>query len=442
MRQSIIAISLVLSVLIAIGLGIYSYSTTIECKLATGQSGGTYNRLGSTFASTFNLQTKQVSLEAIESAGSIGNAKLVAERKVDFAFVQNDGDGFTTVRAVAPLYKEVLHIITRNKAVQSIDDLRNLRVACGAKDSGTSALAKLVLKYFEMSIDDVQAKYLSSEDAIKGLKADKLDVVMMVGGVRDQRIVRCLDVPDTRLIGLDSKVIEAGNAAGFCTANPFYTPYNIPKHLYGQAPHSPISTIAVEALLVSHRDTPKDVVHEVARLLFANRSNLVEQNPALADLSEGFNRGRLRYPLHSGAQAYLERENPGFLVKYAEAMGFVVSIIVTLFAFLAGVHEQLKRTKKNRIDDYYEQVGELLKEIGNEIVDLKRLKAIRRELWEIEQRAFRELIDEKLMADESFSIFQAVLSQCLGQAERLIDRGDRAQSHDQEPKPNPETPKS
>ncbi|MDF1663313.1 MAG: TAXI family TRAP transporter solute-binding subunit, partial [Planctomycetota bacterium] len=257
---------------------------------------------------------------------------------------------------------------------------------------------------------------------------------------RDQRIVRCLDIPDTRLIGLDSKVIEAGNAAGFCTANPFYTPYNIPKHLYGQAPASPISTIAVEAILVAHRDTPKDVVHEVSRLLFANRSNLVEQNPALADLSEGFNRGRLRYPLHSGAQAYLERENPGFLVKYAEAMGFVVSIIVTLFAFLAGVHEQLKRTKKNRIDDYYEQVGELLKEIGNEVVDQSRLKAIRRELWEIEQRAFRELIDEKLMADESFSIFQAVLSQCLGQAERLIDRKGGENSASEKSPSKPEAP--
>ncbi|MDF1667229.1 MAG: TAXI family TRAP transporter solute-binding subunit, partial [Planctomycetota bacterium] len=179
MRQSIIAISLVLSVLIAIGLGIYSYTTTIECKMATGQSGGTYNRLGTSFASTFNLQTKKVSLEAIESSGSIGNAKLVAQRKVDFAFVQNDGDGYTTVRAIAPLYKEVLHIITNNKTVESIDSLRNLRVACGVKDSGTSELAKLVLKYFEMSLEDVQAKYLSSEDAIKGLKAGKLDVVIM-----------------------------------------------------------------------------------------------------------------------------------------------------------------------------------------------------------------------------------------------------------------------
>lgn len=428
MRQSIIAISLVLSVLIAIGLGIYSYSTTVECKLATGQSGGTYHRLGSTFSETFNLQTKSVALEALESTGSLGNTKLVAERKVDFAFVQNDGDGFSTIRAVAPLYKEVLHIVTRNKSVRSIDDLKNLRVACGAKGSGTSSLATLVLGYFEMSLSDIQAKYLSSDAAIKGLKAGELDVVMMVGGVRDQRIVRCLDIPETRLIGLDSQVIEAGNAAGFCTAHPFYTPYNIPKHLYGQAPDSPISTIAVEALLVTHRDTPKAVVHEVSRLLFANRSNLVEQNPALADLTEGFNRGRLRYPLHTGAQAYLERENPGFLVKYAEAMGFVVSIIVTLFAFLAGVHEQLKRTKKNRIDDYYAQVGELLKEIGADLVKLDRLKAIRTELWEIERRAFKELIDEKLMADESFSIFQAVLSQCLGQTERLIDRsgGDKA----------------
>ena len=426
MRQSLIAISLVTSILIALVIGIYSYSTTPQCKVATGQKGGTYNSLGSAFAATVNQESTKLTLSPIESDGSVANLKLIDQGKVDFAFVQNDSEGLASVRAIAPLYKEVLHIVTRNSQIKNIDDLRNKRVACGAKDSGTAELSRLVFKYFQMTMKDIQPQYLNSEDSIKGLKDGKLDAVMIIGGVRDQRIVRCLKIPGTNLIGLDSDLVPEGNAAGFCTAHPFYAPYNLPQHLYGQAPDAPLSTVGVEALLVAHRDTPKEVVHEVARLLFANRSNLIARNPALADLTEGFNQGRLRYPLHSGAKAYLDRENPGFLVKYAEAMGFVVSIIVTLFAFLAGVHEQLKRTKKNRIDDYYEQVGELLKEIGDDFSDLKRLSEIRRELWEIERKAFRELIDEKLMADESFSIFQAVLSQCLRQTERLIDRNSKA----------------
>lgn len=426
MRQSLIAISLVTSILIALVIGIYSYSTTPQCKVATGQKGGTYNSLGSAFSVTVNQESTKLKLTPIESDGSVANLKLIDQGKADFAFVQNDSEGLASVRAVAPLYKEVLHIVTRNSQIKNIDDLRNKRVACGAKDSGTAELSRLVFKYFQMTMKDIQPQYLSSEDSIKGLKDGKLDAVMIIGGVRDQRIVRCLKIPGTNLIGLDSDLVPEGNAAGFCTAHPFYAPYNLPQHLYGQAPDTPLSTVGVEALLVAHRDTPKEVVHEVARLLFANRSNLIARNPALADLTEGFNQGRLRYPLHSGAKAYLDRENPGFLVKYAEAMGFVVSIIVTLFAFLAGVHEQLKRTKKNRIDDYYEQVGELLKEIGDDFSDLKRLSEIRRELWEIERKAFRELIDEKLMADESFSIFQAVLSQCLRQTERLIDRNSKA----------------
>lgn len=426
MRQSLIAISLVTSILIALVIGIYSYSTTPQCKVATGQKGGTYNSLGSAFAVTVNQESTKLTLSPIESDGSVANLKLIDQGKVDFAFVQNDSEGLASVRAVAPLYKEVLHIVTGNSEIKNIDDLRNKRVACGAKDSGTAELSRLVFKYFQMSMKDIQPQYLNSEDSIKGLKDGKLDAVMIIGGVRDRRIVRCLDIPGTNLIGLDSDLVPEGNAAGFCTAHPFYAPYNLPQHLYGQAPDTPLSTVGVEALLVAHRDTPKEVVHEAARLLFANRSNLIARNPALADLTEGFNQGRLRYPLHSGAKAYLDRENPGFLVKYAEAMGFVVSIIVTLFAFLAGVHEQLKRTKKNRIDDYYEQVGELLKEIGDDFSDLKRLSEIRRELWEIERKAFRELIDEKLMADESFSIFQAVLSQCLRQTERLIDRNSKA----------------
>jgi hypothetical protein len=86
-----------------------------------------------------------------------------------------------------------------------------------------------------------------------------------------------------------------------------------------------------------------------------------------------------------------------------------------------AVHEQIKRMKKNRIDDYYLSVGKIQDALEADVWGLSALQSFRCQLRDLEKQAFKELMKEKLMANQSFNIFQTMLGQCLMQVDRLID---------------------
>ena len=67
-------------------------------------------------------------------------------------------------------------------------------------------------------------------------------------------------------------------------------------------------------------------------------------------------------------------------------------------------------TSKDRIDEYYIQIDEILTQLQeNADPSLEQLRTMERELSLLRHRAVRQLVAEKLQANESFSIFQALL---------------------------------
>ena len=82
----------------------------------------------------------------------------------------------------------------------------------------------------------------------------------------------------------------------------------------------------------------------------------------------------------------LPLNQPSFFERYAEAFGVIFSILVVAF----GGFTSLKKIRKERIDKYYKRV-----------MNCKNVD----ELEELSNEAVSQLQNEKLTADESFTIF-------------------------------------
>jgi hypothetical protein len=165
-------------------------------------------------------------------------------------------------------------------------------------------------------------------------------------------------------------------------------------------------TVAVDTLLVTRKEVSEAAVYELTKTLLEQKPRFTAIAPHLfAGINDTFDPLTLNFPLHRGARAYLERDNPGFIERYAETINMLVYLTFLLIsAFLAFARWREQR-KKDRIDTFYHRVLSICDEVPPRPAE-QRLA----ELHAIEREAFDSLISEKLSANESFRIFTDLLA--------------------------------
>jgi hypothetical protein len=91
-------------------------------------------------------------------------------------------------------------------------------------------------------------------------------------------------------------------------------------------------------------------------------------------------------------------------VEYAEAISLGLTLLVGVWSGSIALRQWIQRRKKNRIDAYYLEVTTDPPDLTTASRD--QLLERRARLIRIRERAFADLVAERLEADESFSIFQ------------------------------------
>jgi hypothetical protein len=91
-------------------------------------------------------------------------------------------------------------------------------------------------------------------------------------------------------------------------------------------------------------------------------------------------------------------------VEYAEPLSLGLTLLVGAWSGTLALRGWFARTKKNRIDAYYVEVVRDAPDLSRARRD--ELLARRDQLVRVRERAFNDLVAERLQADESFVIFQ------------------------------------
>jgi len=398
-------------------VGFFSYLTLSgevagrEITIATGPESGTYHALGVAAGKILEAQGVVADAAVVSTSGSVANMDLIGglDGGADLAFIQGDTVPNSKVRLVMPLYDEVLHILVATRVadeIKSIYDLRGRRISLGEVGSGTRPLAERVLVHFRIEVgEDLAASPSAAAEALENGSIDAAFFLTaipsrLIGGLALRDAVRFLSLGDAQEFGNESEGLELVFPSLHKTV--------IPRSTYVRLPESPVLTIGVSALLVASRDLDPELVHEITAAFLENRpgaGGLEGDELVVAKrIREDYRPGAAVFPYHLGAAAYYEREEPPFFVEYAEALSLGLTLLVGAYSGFLALREWMRRRMKNRIDAYYIEVEK--RTVNLDDLSLEGLIEHRDGLDDLRRRAFSDLVSERLLADESFTIFQ------------------------------------
>jgi TRAP transporter TAXI family solute receptor len=394
----------VLSVLGAVGFGVKAWQERLrvyELVLASGGKTGEYYAFSQAYAEVVNQNHTNIQVEVIETEGSAQNMSLLSDDTAQLALVQSDTPVERPVRAIARLFPEMFHLLVRKDAnIQTVADLRDRQIALMPEGSGSYALFWPLSQHYGLQPDDFTARPMSPDQAYERLLTKDVDALFRVMTLGNPSMKQVLQDDDIELLEIDQ--VDA-----LRLSLPYLEAQTIPKGTYDGGkplPAQDLSVVGVNAVLVIHEGLPADVANALTSTLYTYRNELVSRYPRAALITLPVSGNNLGLPLHPGAQSFYDRDEPEFIVKYAESIGLLLSASVLLGSSLWQFRLWLVGRQKNRADRYNLELLDLIDKI-NQTEDVDQLEALRHQLFTMLREVVSDLDNDRISVDsfESFS---------------------------------------
>ncbi|MEO0425369.1 MAG: TAXI family TRAP transporter solute-binding subunit, partial [Pseudomonadota bacterium] len=395
-----LAVLVVFATALAWQLGLFSVQR--DWVIAGGQEGGTYQLLAEQLASHLDSVENSERLAVLPSDGSAMNLSLLNEGRAQFALAQGDGPMPTSARLLAAVYAEWVHVLQALPPADEAPTVDTLSTASalwiGAPGSGTRFTAQRVLQHVGVAIDPAQVVEAPLAELAQRFAAGEVTAAVVLAPPGAAVVRDVLASGEVRLVPVAGAALSLLDAA--------YQPVEVPVHLYGAAPAAPVATVAVDAMILAHREVPADAVRGVLQEIADARAELSDAVGFRLPLAR-YAPERVSLPYHAGATAFFLREEPSWFVRNAEAISLILTLVVGAWSIGSLLLRWSASRRKERIDAFYWRVRECGKLPRHE-----RLAA----LEEIEREAMQQLMDEQLSADQAFLIFQNYLRNMIEEA--------------------------
>jgi uncharacterized protein len=315
-----------------IGLGILWRTASAEeaqfFRIGAAATAGSFFEIGGVLASAISKPAGSLPCEqggncgvpglvAVAQAthGSVENLRLVASDQIESGIAQSDVVGWAyagtgifagqtqmrTLRAIASLFPESLHLVVRAQGpIQTLSDLRGMRISLGQEESGTLVDARIVLAAAGLTEKDLNPEFLRSGTAAASLSDGNIDGFFLVGGVPIPAIRALAATTPVRLVPIADAV--------FSKMQEKYGSYDravIPADAYpGVGVATP--TVGFHALWVVSVDVPDDLIYEITKTLWnqATQRLLEAHDPIGKDVRLENALSGLSVPLHPGAKRF------------------------------------------------------------------------------------------------------------------------------------------
>jgi TRAP transporter TAXI family solute receptor len=278
--------------------------------LASGQHEGRYMYYAKQYKEI--LARSGVTLEIRPSSGTVQNMALLMDQNsgVDVTFVQ----GGTAFGANAPdlvslgsLYYEPLWVFYRGASIRDLDGLRGRKIAIGAEDSGTRALALQLLAMNGAVLPPTELLPLAGKEAEAQLNSGKIDAVMMVAPADSQLVQRLTASSGVRLLSFV-------RAEAYTRLFPYLTKLTLPRGVFDLAtdlPADDVVLISPTANLVA-----RDSLHPALAYLLMRAATEIHRAAGVLDHEGEFPAPRdVGFPLSEEARRYYKSGTP-FLQRY------------------------------------------------------------------------------------------------------------------------------
>jgi TRAP-type uncharacterized transport system substrate-binding protein len=359
------------------------------------------------------LELKGIEAELSFSDNTDHVIDQLAEGTIDMAIIPNNvdlpriGRDIRTVSALLPRILLILYETNTDTVGNLAELLNDKKVGFETMDHSDSTFFKILLDHYNTDWSNFECIQISQEmvsgDEKINTLFDTVDVFVTLTHLRNELISKILDQGNSIFSLDDPTLFNRGSSVNGLTLDyPQVYPFLLPKSVYGGRPVKPVFTLGVRDILVCHKNLNESVVYDMAEIINSKRTLLTQRNRNYGLLPDelGYQQFTFSFPFHKGSLAYIDRDKPSFFERYAELFGVVFSIGLVLFGGVASIRQRLKKIKKDRIDLYYKHLLEFREKRmkGASGCGIEELNAIRNE-------AFEALMNERLIADNSFEIF-------------------------------------
>lgn len=414
-------IVVVLSILGALGFGAKAWherSRVYELVLASGSQTGEYYAFSQAFAEVVEQNHPNIRIEVMATEGSAANMARLRDNDAQLALVQSDTPVERPVRAIARLFPEMFHLMVRKEAnIQTVADLRGQPIALMPEGSGSYALFWPLVEHYGLTANDFQAVPQTPEAANERLLSGDATALFRVITLGNPAVSEVLQDEAIELLAIDQ--VEA-----LQLSLPYLEAQSIPKGTYDGGrplPAQDLAVVAVNALLVTRENLPDEVAQTLTDTLYTHRNELVSRYPRAALIRLPDSGSDLGLPLHPGAESYYDRDEPEFIVEYAEPIGLMISVSVLLASSLWQFRMWLKGRQKNRADYYNIELLDLIDQI-NQTENLEQIEDLRRQLFTMLKEVVSDLDNDLISADsfESFTFPWEIAMNSLRHREELL----------------------
>lgn len=348
-----------------------------------------------------------VDIILIEGVGTEENLDSLMSGNVDIALVENYVDYRDGVNSAFSVYSEVLHIFYKEEIeVTSFQDLvYDKTMYIGKQKSPTYNLMMDLFDFYGIDLNRVSVTFQMAQ----------ADVVVELTNLRKMEDLAMYNGFKLFSFGQAENVGNASSVEGLALKYPRLSPFVIPRGAYWAFTDEPIVTLSVDLVMMVRSGLGEVAVNDFTRTMLRNRQIFTTIDPLLYNgMKEDFDQARLNIPLHEGARTFLDRDEPSFVERYAELGGVILSLIVAAWSGLVSLTKWQAQKKKDRIDEFYED----LIEIKNDIPSLKETNAVVHKIRHIQgaqNKAFELLISEELVANESFRIYMELSKETINE---------------------------
>lgn len=378
---------------IALVIGVFYFTAQFikpspkkEITIATGSKSGQYYQTALKYQKL--LEKERVKVNIVTSTGSIENIKLLEEKKVDIAFVQNGTvEHSENLESLASIYYEPLWIFynTNIKDLSYIQDLKSKKIAIGENGSGTKDLALNILNINGIYEKNSTFYNYNSEEASKKLINKKIDALFLVTSPDSKIIKELLNNKDISLFSF-----KRANAY----SRKFHYLSTLDLHegtidLLENIPKENKKLLASTATLVVH----KDFSDELIRILLKKVTSVHDDKTLFSQENEFPNSLNLPLPQNEEASIYLthgdtwlEKIFPYWIASTLDRLKILLIPLITLsIPLFKGAFPLYRWSIRSKIYRWYDVLQDLDlsldKSSKEELIEkLSQLEELKREI--------------------------------------------------------------
>ncbi|MEQ8355736.1 MAG: TAXI family TRAP transporter solute-binding subunit [Kiloniellaceae bacterium] len=296
-------------------------------RIGTGSTAGTYFPIGGIVASAISSPPGSRDCDrggscgvpglvavAQSTRGSVDNVRQIEEGIIDSGFSQSDiaywafrgeelfldGGPLKSLRAIANLYPETVHLVARNDSgIKTFADIKGKKISLDRPGSGTRVDALLMLRAFGLEPDDLDVSALASGAAADALREGEIDGFFFVAGTPATAVLELAEGALIDLIPITGPEVDA-----LLAERPFFARQSLPAGTYPGI--GAIDTLSVGAQWLVSATVPEETVYEITRALWhpTTRQLLDKGHPKGRQITLDQALDGLGVPLHPGAERY------------------------------------------------------------------------------------------------------------------------------------------